>query len=418
MNKMRNYIKSFLTVLLLLSLPTLAFPQFTIKGKVLDAESNLPLEFATVFINNTTFGDITDQEGNFTIQIPEGKHELIISFVGYQTFSYSFSTISLAESYTFKISPEPLDLDETQVLEKRDKEWYKNLEIFTQRFLGTSINAKKCKITNPEVLILDNETDGNVLLARAKEPLVIQNPNLGYTIKYVLEGFEYNLENQATKYAGYPFFIEEKTNKRKQRSIDEQRSRAFNGSINHFMRSLFHDWLQEDGFDVYGSTTVSNQEKPDEGTIELAKAMLKETKSPLMRDSLNRIIDNISLPDEIEVFSEKPMERHNLVEVSRNDLLFLTYNEPIFIVYLNEFEEPGYRDVVDKKSKSTPFGHNMKVEIASADQQQVSRLKMMGNAVQIFENGSYFHPLDVFIEGYMAWEKIGDLIPFDYGMGN
>jgi hypothetical protein len=45
-------------------------------------------------------------------------------------------------------------------------------------------------------------------------------------------------------------------------------------------------------------------------------------------------------------------------------------------------------------------------------------MEMRAKAVQLFENGSYFHPFDLFFEGYMAWEKIGDLLPFDYGRGN
>lgn len=343
---------------------------------------------------------------------------MVISFVGYQTFRYIFNTLTLAENYTFKISPEIFDLEETQVSEKRDEAWYKNLEIFTQRFLGTSINAQKCKIINPEVLILDNETDENVLLARSKEALEIRNPNLGYTIKFILEGFEYNFQNNVMKYAGTPYFIEDKFVKRKQKKIDEQRSRAFNGSLNNLMRSLYQDRLIEEGFEIYGFNLAPNPEIPDKATIESAKELIKETNTPVLWDSLNRVITKESLPDEIEVLSEIPMERNEVVEVSRNDLLFLTYDKPIFILYLNEFEEPNYRDVVDSRSLKSGYGNTLKIEITSADQRQVSRLKMLGKAVQIFENGSYFHPLDVYVEGYMAWEKVGDLMPFDYGMGN
>jgi hypothetical protein len=182
------------------------------------------------------------------------------------------------------------------------------------------------------------------------------------------------------------------------------------------MRSLYHDKLKEDGFEIYGSEMVPNPDKPDEITLRSAKTMLSETRTLLVRDSLNRIIAKEKLPDEIEIFSEKPLERQDLVEVSRNDLLFLTYHHPIYILYLNEFEEPSYRDVVDSRSLKSPYGNRFKIEVTSADQRQVSRLKMLGKAVQIFENGSYFHPLDVYVEGYMAWEKVGDLMPYDYGM--
>jgi hypothetical protein len=127
----------------------------------------------------------------------------------YEPFSYSISTLALHESYEFRISPSPIDLTEREVTAKRDKAWYDNLEIFKEYFLGNSVNASKCIIKNSEVLILDAETNPNVLQARAKEILEIENPNLGYTIKYVLTGFELNKQINQISYSGYPFFIEE-----------------------------------------------------------------------------------------------------------------------------------------------------------------------------------------------------------------
>ncbi|WP_291781204.1 hypothetical protein [Cecembia sp.] len=45
---------------------------------------------------------------------------------------------------------------------------------------------------------------------------------------------------------------------------------------------------------------------------------------------------------------------------------------------------------------------------------QVTKLILTGNALRLFEDGNYFHPFDLYLNGYMAWEKVGDLMPFDY----
>jgi hypothetical protein len=384
--------------------------QFILKGKVVDAESFQPLEFATAFINNSTFGDITDGNGDFQIDIPSGNYELVISYLGYQTFSFPFNTANLRESYEFRILPEPLELEETQVSEKRDKTWYNNLKIFQEYFLGTSINGIRCRILNPEILILDNETDKNVLKARSKGILEIENPNLGYTVKYVLEGFELNLQNKVSRFAGYPYFIEEKLQKRRLEKVEKERERAYHGSIIHFIRSLFHDSMEENGFVVNRSELLPNPDRPSDKEIQEAIAKLSENTSFLEKQNLNNIIQKQSLPKDMESFSDELLSRNELIEKARNGFVFITYDQPFFVNYILEKEEPAYHESLVKQSYQI-----LAVQTASLNY-QFSKIQMTGKALRIFEDGSYFHPYDLYIEGYMAWERIGDMMPFNYGM--
>jgi hypothetical protein len=394
--------------------------QFLMKGKVLDAESLQPLEFATVFINNSTFGDITDRNGAFQINVPAGNYELVISYLGYQTFSFPFNTNTIRDGYEFRILPEFFDLEEAGIAEKRDKAWYNNLEIFKENFLGTSINGQRCKILNPEVLILDNETNKNVLTARSKGILEIENSNLGYTIKYVLEGFELDLENKISKYAGYPYFIEQDIPRRRKAQIEKQRIRAFEGSITHFVRVLYQGNIEEEGFVVKKSELKTNRERPSDGEIEAAKEQLAQTRTWLVRDSLRQFIQKESLPKEKFELSKEDLIAGNLVEEARNGLLFLTYSDPFFVIFKKEPEEPNYRKYSTKlqngnRTRGNSVGFQAKLEPMPF---QVTQLTLTGNALRLFEDGSYFHPYDLYLDGYMAWEKIGDLVPLDYSAGS
>ncbi len=403
----------FFFFLTFLSFSPKAFSQYVIQGKVIDAETLQPVEYATVFINNSTFGDISDSDGQFSIDIPSGKHELIISFMGYQTFKYDFNTQNLMKSYEFRILPEPIDLEEAEVAMKRDRTWYRNLDVFKEEFLGNSINGERCKILNPEVLILDAETEKGKLRARARETILIENPNLGYTIQYVLEGFELDLESRVSRYAGYPFFIEEDAPRRRQRSLQKNRERAFKGSVAHFIRSLYHGILEEEGYELYAIERVTNPEWASEEMAELAQEELRKSLNPLVRDSLKNVIRRKELPGEIEMVTEKRLFEKDLIDVSRNELTFLTYNKPVYIVFTEEVEEVAFaKKEIDKNAQMVRAG--VVVETNTSNSAQRSTINMLGNAVQIFENGSYFHPFDLLIEGYMAWEKIGDLMPFDY----
>lgn len=92
--------------LLLLSLTVLcafgtAWAQRTVSGTVLD-ESGLPLIGATVLAQGTNAGTVTDVDGNFRLQVPEGVSFLQVSYTGYKTFS-----VDVSSSSTVSVTLEP-----------------------------------------------------------------------------------------------------------------------------------------------------------------------------------------------------------------------------------------------------------------------------------------------------------------------
>ncbi|WP_037321392.1 TonB-dependent receptor domain-containing protein [Salegentibacter sp. Hel_I_6] len=63
---------------------------FKISGKVMDEEMNAPLEFATVSVVNANdpadvTGVVTNTQGNFSIEVPEGTYNVIVEFISYET---------------------------------------------------------------------------------------------------------------------------------------------------------------------------------------------------------------------------------------------------------------------------------------------------------------------------------------------
>lgn len=84
----------------------------TIRGKVIEKETHLPLVGASVFIADTALkkGAISDEDGNFRItEVPVGKHTLKITYVGYKEKTLDIQvgsakevilSIELEESYT------------------------------------------------------------------------------------------------------------------------------------------------------------------------------------------------------------------------------------------------------------------------------------------------------------------------------
>ncbi len=87
---MKKTIHLLLMIVAFLS-TTIIMAQSTIKGTVLDAELNSPLPGANIVEKGTTNGVSSDFEGTFSIQTNASSGSLVISYVGYNPITLSFS---------------------------------------------------------------------------------------------------------------------------------------------------------------------------------------------------------------------------------------------------------------------------------------------------------------------------------------
>lgn len=96
---MKHYYRSLVLVTMLLA-STIAFGQgFQVSGRVTDSFTGDALAGVNVIVKGTTTGTITDIEGYYSVQVPEGNNALVFSFIGYitleQAVSSSTSTIDI-----------------------------------------------------------------------------------------------------------------------------------------------------------------------------------------------------------------------------------------------------------------------------------------------------------------------------------
>ena len=98
---------------LFLSSSLIAQNKRVIKGRVVD-ETNQPLFGATVIVKNIeNSGVITDANGRFTVNAPEGKNTLVISYIGYKSQELK---IVDDRSVTVKLSENSHTMDEVVVV--------------------------------------------------------------------------------------------------------------------------------------------------------------------------------------------------------------------------------------------------------------------------------------------------------------
>lgn len=54
-----------------------------VSGTVISGADNYPIIGANILVKGTTIGTITDVDGNFSFEVPQGS-TLVISYIGYQ----------------------------------------------------------------------------------------------------------------------------------------------------------------------------------------------------------------------------------------------------------------------------------------------------------------------------------------------
>ncbi|WP_425638440.1 carboxypeptidase-like regulatory domain-containing protein [Algoriphagus yeomjeoni] len=345
----------------------MAIAQLVFQGTVADYDTGDGIPYATVFITNTTFGVSADENGKFSLSIPEGNYEVIIRMLGYNGLVFSLSTAELKpQGYRFLLTPSEEELDLVEVKVNRDPAWYRNLENFKAYFLGTSENGIKCKFLNETVLRLDDQSEAGVLKVTAADILRIENPNLGYRLDYLLEEFRFQRKDGYVFYAGYPLFVPDSTLSRgKQRKVEKQREKAYRGSLQHLIRSIYEGNTEEEGF--------------------------------ILR-KLYRIPDPSNPGKFVNQLDSNPFSAEELIKKNAEGKVMLRFSDYVHVTFTEELESVEFRG----RASSGKLGN------------QVSTLHLEMEELEIYANGSYADPFGILVEGYIAWERVGDLLPMDY----
>lgn len=231
------------------SLQAQTLPRAIVKGRVLDDSTRTPIPLANVFISNSTIGTATKVDGTFELKgVPLGTQQVVASIVGYQpgvtTIQFNDTT---ARSVEIRLKSRPVQMPAVDIEAKDPVEWKKSLESFLKEFIGTSANAAKCKLLNPEVLDFFEESPH--LVATAREPLKIENKALGYHVQCVLVHFAFSEETmQFIVLTSYSNLTPRDEAEEKEWSAN--RVSAFQGSQRHFLLSLLRKDSKAEGFEV------------------------------------------------------------------------------------------------------------------------------------------------------------------------
>ncbi len=353
--------------------------QFYIRGRVTDIETQLPLKGASVYINNTTKGSITNDNGDFELgPLQPGRYEVVASFVGYDALLYSAEIKSSNLRISFKVEKKEEILREVLVLSSELRKRY--LDIFKKYVIGQTIAADHCQIKNiEEVQFASGETKDEIV-AYTEKALVIENPELGYTIHFDLIEFYYNKTTNGAYFFGYTRFVDWGKDEKAKKKWIRKRREAYEGSTVHFFRSLVNKQLKKEGFTVYQLLNI-NKEKKDTARM--------------------------------QVFSQKASSGRQMARTAIEDSMIRVHPDSVYRIYELRVND-GWRIMYSKNT-------DLKVEIMKKNlisgqpsTGTVSGLRLREEPVLINARGIILTPIRLFYDGIWGYERLANMLPEDY----
>ena len=327
---------------------------FTISGTVSNNKGT-PIEAATVFIDGSKKITSTSSTGGFSFPgMPPGTYHLVVNMLGYSSVKLDVVVTDNAKALKITLNEKQIALKTVEIGNGSSA----LLKLFIKYFLGESENAKSCKILNPEVL--DFSSQKSLTEASSDEFLVIENSRLGYRIKYLLRSFKYNSTNEVTIYDGECIFENMEGPEAKKLEWKANRKDAYEGSLMHYLRSLYKNQSRQEGFLTYP-------------------------------------VENLSYPLEID---PNPMNTEQIVEHVDSNFMVFAYKQRLYTLF-------------DKKKAAQKPKYINKSE--------TRHVEKMGSILQldapIDRQGGYANYKDILIQGFWGRKRIGDQLPLEYEPG-
>lgn len=256
-----RFLCTVIVLLFFLVQNTLSYGQKQMEGRVFD-DRKQPIPMAVVFLEGTTCWATTDDNGAYRLDIPaDGWFDLSVSHMSFETEKkrVDLSEMDKNTVLNFTLRRKKNMLDEVVITEKaaKIKERYKKK--FWKSFLGKDFEKHSLlKVLNEEVVRFDFDENARTIIVTATAPIEVENNFLGYRVIFDLDEFTHSFRRRVSHTIGNSYFTELKAQNEKQaRTWEENRRKAYRGSVIHFSRSLYEKNVEQEGFQIYRVITDS-----------------------------------------------------------------------------------------------------------------------------------------------------------------
>lgn len=377
--------------------------QSQVFGRIVNQADKAGIANASVFFDSATIGTTTDGKGQFTLpNVKPGKYNLVVTVLGFSPFKKELtienSPIDLG---TISLVPKPVALKEVRVV-SNNAVWQRNFEWFRTSFLGTTGLANDCKIVNPKILDMVYKSRSDSLIVTSDDFLVIENRDLGYRVKYLVDEFTRSDSGRKVHYQG-PVLFEEMSGTPAQRNRWlKNRREVYEGSAMHFLRSALADRLDENGFRVFQYSIYSNPNRPPDSLISAKlQRFKKRTKSKAYRDSLSYWTDKWKSPKILHALLNFPLTAAEVVRRTNQKGIFALSceNDGLYIIY----------------DKNRHFPARGDMDFLTSRYNENSTLITINTLYVLFDNSGWvINPNEMSVTGAWTKNRVAGLLPLDY----
>lgn len=293
------------------------------------------------------------------------------------------------------------EIEEVVIIPYTEQAYKDFINYFLDQFIG--FDRDDVKIKNQRMLKFSYDKKNQFLKVKAPQTLVIENKKLGYTIQYNLINFQADFKAKSTSYLGTSFFKENGSKK----EFTLNRMNAYKGSMMHFLRSLYHNELEKEGFIVNHARRIPNPEYPSEAELqrlndhfEIVRAQKNSTLP--WTDELEEISKRKSKNSEFLMAILKTKMKESEFTRRKGGRLFLNFEDLLQVNYQKYYYEIKKGEFVKSAGVVT----------------QTSFIHPEAMEFEIFKEGLSSEPDQLILEGDFSRQNISKMLPLDYQLGN
>ncbi|WP_449388459.1 hypothetical protein [Chryseobacterium lineare] len=385
------------TILLLLLLPfCFSFAQM-IKGTVVN-DAGMKIGNVNIYIDGTKTGTISHEDGSFTLDV-SGKNlgNVIFRKENYETFA---APVSEVVNKTLKVVLlKSNDIEEVRIVPYTEAAYKNYINYFLDQFIG--YDKEHVRIKNQRSLKFSFDSKNKILKVKAPKTLIIENKNLGYEIEYNLVNFSADFNTKIVNCSGTSLFKETKNNNK----IRLNRMNAFDGSLLHFFRSVYNNTVSTDKFVVNHVVKVPNPKYPTEEELKTLKdymEVVRSTKVITVADNIRDIAERKNSQKPYALAIVKTLIPDSAYVKRNNEEVLFSFEDMLQVNYQKYYYELKGNDFVKSKIPVV----------------QSSFLHPEGETFEVSKDGNITNPDLLITEGEFVKNKIENMLPLDYQLGD
>jgi len=370
----------------------------TIKGTVVnDAEQKIPN--VSIYIDGTKIGTTSKEDGSFSLNLPSKNiGNIIFQKEDYETFATPISEVLNKNLKVVLLKTNTIE--EVRIIPYTEEAYKNYINYFLNSFIGN--DRENVKIKNQRSLKFAFDKKNKTLKVKAPKTLIIENKNLGYEIEYNLMNFSADFNSNMVNYTGTSFFKETKNSDK----VKLNRMNAYDGSTLHFFRSIYNNTISEEKFVVNHVIQVPNPKYPTEEELNILKNFMEMARASKTLIKVPEDVSDISQRKN----NQKPyalaivktlIPDSDYVKRNNGEVLF-SFKDMLQVNYSKYYYELKGKEFIKSK---------IPVVISSY-------LHPEGETFEVSKDGNISTPDLLITEGDFSKNKIENMLPLDYQLGD